>query len=60
MVGVGIGQLDGERAFHLIVLTMGGQVPSVRKAATRSQMGKGTKVKVANRNCHANSKVDLS
>ena len=60
MVGVGIGQLDGERAFHLIALTMGGQVPSVRKAATRSQMGKGTKVKAANRNCHANSKVDLS
>ena len=45
MVGVGIGQLDGERAFHLIALTMGGQVPSVRKAATRSQMGKGSKQK---------------
>lgn len=39
MVGMGFGQLDGERTFHLIALTMGGQVPSVKMAAARSQMG---------------------
>lgn len=39
MVALGLGQLGGECTFHLIALTMGGQVPSVRMAATRSQMG---------------------